>query len=66
MFYEITLTALDEFFAICDVCYGEVLQKLFAKIFQEQENGTEVFRRLGLLQKTGPGPIDSQGTNACY
>ena len=40
--------------------------KLFAKNFQEQENGGEVCRRLGLLQKTGPGPIDSQGTNACH
>ena len=40
--------------------------KLFGKTFQEQENGAEVCRRLGLLQKTGPGPIDSQGTNVCY
>ena len=40
--------------------------KLFGKTFQEQENGGEVTSRLGLLQKTGPGPIDSQGTNACY
>ena len=40
--------------------------KLFGKTFQEQENGAEVTSRLGLLQKTGPGPIDSQGTNACY
>ena len=27
--------------------------KLFAKTFQEQQNGTEVLRRLGLLQKRG-------------
>ena len=40
--------------------------KLFGKTFQEQENGAEVTSRLGLLQKTGPGPIDSQGTNASY
>ena len=40
--------------------------KLFGKTFQEQENGGEVTSRLGLLQKTGPGPIDSQGTNACH
>ena len=40
--------------------------KLFGKTFQEQENGAEVTSRLGLLQKTGPGPIDSQGTNACH
>ena len=40
--------------------------KLFGKTFQEQENGVEVTSRLGLLQKTGPGPIDSQGTNASY
>ena len=40
--------------------------KLFGKTFQEQENGGEVTSRLGLLQKTGPGPIDSQGTNASY
>ena len=40
--------------------------KLFGKTFQEQENGAEVTSLLGLLQRTGPGPIDSQGTNACY
>ena len=40
--------------------------KLFGKTFQEQENGAEVTSRLGLLQKTGPGPIHSQGTIVCY
>ena len=37
---------------------------LFAKVFQEHENGTEVFRHLCLLQKMGPG--HSQGTTVCY
>ena len=40
--------------------------KLFGKTFQEQGNGGEVTSCLGLLQKTGPEPIDSQGTNASY
>ena len=40
--------------------------KLFGKTFQKQQNGGEVSRRPGLLQKTGPGPIDPQGTNASY
>ena len=42
------------------------MREAFCQNFSGTGNGTEVSRRLGLLQKTGPGQIDSQGTNASY